>query len=73
VTPAGKKIGSMAGASILDMAWRRMGRALASDAATDLFEVQGVAEGVYFAFARPQGGSQLQRRHLRELSVRGPT
>ncbi len=48
--------GSLAGASILDLAWRRAAwaQALAPGAATDLFEIQKVAEGVYFAFARPQ-------------------
>jgi len=45
-----------AGASILDLAWRRAAwaQALSPGAATDLFEIQNVAEGVYFAFARPQ-------------------
>jgi cyclase len=49
-------LGSMAGASILDLAWRRAAwaQAMAPGAATDLFEIQKVAEGVYFAFARPQ-------------------
>jgi cyclase len=49
-------LGSMAGASILDMAWRRAAwaQAMAPGAATDLFEIQNIAEGVYFAFARPQ-------------------
>jgi cyclase len=49
-------LGSMAGASILDLAWRRAAWAqtMAPGAATDLFEIQNVAEGVYFAFARPQ-------------------
>jgi glyoxylase-like metal-dependent hydrolase (beta-lactamase superfamily II) len=48
--------GSLAGASILDLAWRRAAwaQAMAPGAATDLFEIQNVAEGVYFAFARPQ-------------------
>jgi glyoxylase-like metal-dependent hydrolase (beta-lactamase superfamily II) len=38
------------------MAWRRAAwaQALTPGAATDLFEIQNVAEGVYFAFARPQ-------------------
>jgi cyclase len=47
---------SMAGASILDMASRRAAwaQALTPGAATDLFEIQNVAVGVYFAFARPQ-------------------
>jgi cyclase len=48
-------LGSTAGASILDLAWRRAAWAQAMPgAATDLFEIQKVAEGVYFAFARPQ-------------------
>ncbi len=49
-------LGSMAGASILDLAWRRAAWAqtMAPSGATDLFEIQNVAEGVYFAFARPQ-------------------
>ena len=48
--------GSVAGASILDLAWRRAAwaQAMAPGAATDLFEIQNVADGVYFAFARPQ-------------------
>jgi cyclase len=48
--------GSMAGASILDLASRRAAwaQAMAPGAATDLFEIQNVAEGVYFALARPQ-------------------
>jgi cyclase len=47
---------SVAGASILDLAWRRAAwaQALSPGAATDLFEIRNVAEGVYFAFARPQ-------------------
>ena len=49
-------LGSVAGPSILDLAWRRAAwaQAMAPGAATDLFEIQSVAEGVYFAFARPQ-------------------
>jgi glyoxylase-like metal-dependent hydrolase (beta-lactamase superfamily II) len=48
-------LGSLAGASILDLASRRAAWAQAlPGAATDLFEIQKVAEGVYFAFARPQ-------------------
>ncbi len=49
-------LGSVAGASILDLAWRRAAWAqtMAPGAATDLFEIQPIAEGVYFAFARPQ-------------------
>jgi cyclase len=46
---------STVGASILDLAWRRAAWAQASpSAATDLFEIQNVADGVFFAFARPQ-------------------
>src|ERR1035437_1197191 len=49
-------LGSVAGASILDLAWRRAAwaQAMAPGAATDLFDIQNVAEGVYFAFAQPQ-------------------
>jgi glyoxylase-like metal-dependent hydrolase (beta-lactamase superfamily II) len=49
-------LGSMAGASILDLAWRRAAwaQAMSPGAPTDLFDIQKVAEGVYFAFARPQ-------------------
>lgn len=49
-------LGSAVGASILDLAWRRAAwaQAMAPGAATDLFEIQGVADGVFFAFARPQ-------------------
>ncbi len=49
-------LGSMSGASILDVAWRRAAwaQAMAPGAATDLFEIQNVADGVYFAFARAQ-------------------
>jgi len=48
--------GSMAGSSILDLAWRRAvwAQAMAPGAPNDLFEIQSVADGVYFAFARPQ-------------------
>ena len=48
--------GSLAGGSILDLAFRRAAwaQAMAPGAATDLFEIQSVTEGVYFAFARPQ-------------------
>ena len=43
-------------ASILDLAWRRAvwAQTLLPGAPTDLFEIQKVAEGAYFAFARPQ-------------------
>ena len=49
-------LGSMAGASILEMASRRAAWAqtMVPGAPTDLFEIQNVADGVYFAFARPQ-------------------
>ena len=49
-------LGSLAGASILDPAWRRAAwaQAMALGSPTDLFEIQSVTEGVYFAFARPQ-------------------
>jgi cyclase len=49
-------LGSVAGASILDLAWHRAAwaQAMVLGAPTDLFEVQSVAEGVYFALARPQ-------------------
>src|ERR1700749_259645 len=44
------------GASILGLAARRAAWAqtTAAGAPTDLFEIQPVADGVYFAFARPQ-------------------
>jgi len=46
----------MSAAAILDLSWRRAewAQAIAPGAPTDLFEIQSVAEGVYFAFARPQ-------------------
>jgi cyclase len=49
-------LGCTATASILDLAGRRAAwaQAMAPGAATDLFEIQNVADGVYFAFARPQ-------------------
>ena len=49
----------LVGASILDLAARRAAwaQAMAPTAATDLFEIQNVADGVYFAFARPQAVS----------------
>jgi glyoxylase-like metal-dependent hydrolase (beta-lactamase superfamily II) len=48
--------GPVAGASILDQARRRAAWAqtLAPNAPSDLFEIQNVADGVFFAFARPQ-------------------
>jgi cyclase len=49
-------LGSTAGASILDLAFRRAAWAqtMAPGAPTDLFEIQKAADGVYFAFAKPQ-------------------
>jgi cyclase len=46
----------LSGMSILGLAARRAAWAQATGpgAATDLFEIQNVADGVYFAFARPQ-------------------
>jgi len=46
----------VAGASILDLACHRAAwaQAMVPGASTDLFEIQNVAEGVYFAIARPQ-------------------
>ena len=46
----------LSGMSILGLAARRAAwaQAAAPGAATDLFDIQNVAEGVYFAFARPQ-------------------
>ena len=46
----------VSGMSILGLAARRAAwaQAAAPGAATDLFEIQNVADGVYFAFARPQ-------------------
>jgi cyclase len=46
----------LSGMSILGLAVRRAAwaQATAPGAATDLFEIQSVADGVYFAFARPQ-------------------
>jgi glyoxylase-like metal-dependent hydrolase (beta-lactamase superfamily II) len=46
----------LSGMSILGLAARRAAwaQAAASGAATDLFEIQNVGDGVYFAFARPQ-------------------
>src|SRR5258708_5793008 len=51
-----RALGSMAGVSILELASRRAAwaQAMAPGAATDLFEIQNIADGVYFAFARPQ-------------------
>ena len=49
-------LGSLAGASILDLAARRAAwaQALSPGAPTDLFDLQNVAGGVWFAQARPQ-------------------
>ena len=49
-------LGSTMGASILDLAFRRAAWAqtMVAGAPTDLFEIQKVADGAYFAFARPQ-------------------
>ena len=46
----------LSGMSILGLAARRAAwaQSTAPGAATDLFEIQNVADGVYFAFARPQ-------------------
>ena len=47
---------SSAAASLLELAARRAAwaQAMSAGAPTDLFDIQTVAEGVYFAFARPQ-------------------
>src|SRR5690349_24767187 len=49
-------ITAVSGMSILRLAARRAAwaQAAATGAPADLFEVQNVADGVYFAFARPQ-------------------
>ena len=48
--------GSVAGPSLLELAWRRAAWAQVRvpGAPTDLFEIQPVADGIYYAFARPQ-------------------
>jgi cyclase len=48
--------GALAGASILELAWHRAAWARAAAPSTDpnLFDIQKVADGVYFARARPQ-------------------
>jgi len=48
--------GALAGASILELAYHRAAwaRAAAPSSEPDLFDIQKVANGVYFAFARPQ-------------------
>jgi glyoxylase-like metal-dependent hydrolase (beta-lactamase superfamily II) len=47
--------GSVAGVGILDLAYRRAAwaQAMAPGASTDLFEIEKVADGVFFARARP--------------------
>jgi glyoxylase-like metal-dependent hydrolase (beta-lactamase superfamily II) len=49
-------IGSIAGNSILELAFRRAAwaRASAAGAPTDLFNLEKIADGVYFALAKPQ-------------------
>src|SRR5262252_5028440 len=49
-------VAGVSGASILALAARRAAwtQSMSAGAPTDLFEIQKVAEGVYFAFARPQ-------------------
>jgi cyclase len=50
-------MGSMlAGASILELAWHRAAwaRAVAPGSSANLFDIQKVADGIYFARARPQ-------------------
>ena len=48
--------GAMAGASVLEMGFFRaaVARAQAPGASTQLFDIQKIAEGVYFALAHPQ-------------------
>ncbi len=48
--------GALAGASILELAWHRAAwaRAAAPTSNPELFDIQKVADGVYFARARPQ-------------------
>src|ERR1700681_209630 len=48
--------GAMAGASVLEMGFFRaaVARAQAPGASTQLFDIQKVADGVYFALAHPQ-------------------
>ncbi len=48
--------GALAGASILELAWHRAAwaRAAAPGSDPELFDIQKVANGVYFARARPQ-------------------
>src|SRR5580704_9135589 len=48
--------GAMAGASVLEMGFFRaaVARAQAPGASTQLFDIQKIADGVYFALARPQ-------------------
>src|SRR5476649_1837183 len=48
--------GALAGASILELAYHRAAwaRAAAPSSEPDLFDIQKVGNGVYFALARPQ-------------------
>src|ERR1700678_1679342 len=48
--------GALAGASILELAYHRAAwaRAAAPNADANLFDIQKVANGIYFAYARPQ-------------------
>ncbi len=48
--------GALAGASILELAWHRAAwaRAAAPSSDANLFDIQKVAKGIYFAQARPQ-------------------
>lgn len=48
--------GAVAGASVMELAWYRAAwaRAAAPVAGGDLFQIQKVSEGVFFAYARPQ-------------------
>src|SRR6202034_2199976 len=48
--------GALAGASILELAWHRaaLARSAAPPSEPNLFDIQKVANGIYFARARPQ-------------------
>ena len=48
--------GALAGASVLELAWHRAAwaRAAAPSSDANLFDIQKVAKGIYFAHARPQ-------------------
>ncbi len=48
--------GTLAGASILELAWHRAAwaQAMSATASTQLFDIEKAADGVYFAHARPQ-------------------